>query len=467
MPTHFPSFDRLLECLAPQGGGAGLPLTSVRPAALDSVLAGLPSATAAFVRAAGFEAEAGRVLLLPGADGLSGALLGLGEDRSPWAHGGLATALPAGSVWELVEGDFDRDSAILGFCLGAYRFGALTSKQRPTALLAGAETSPALAIVRAIWLARDLINTPANHLGPAELADATLALGEHHGALTERIEGDALEAGYPALAAVGRGSTRAPVVAAFTWRGSTAGSDAKHISLCGKGVCFDTGGYDLKPAAAMLRMKKDMGGAALMLGLASAIMEQDLPLRLTVRIGCAENMVSGEAMRPLDVLRTRRGLTVEVGNTDAEGRLLLCDLMAEASDERPDLMLDAATLTGAARVALGPDIPAIFTPDDEIAALVSQSAIDAHDPVWRLPLHSEYDQWLSSPIADIANISSKPHAGAVIAALFLKRFVSPGVSWMHVDTYAWNDSTRAGRPEGGDAQSLRALLSAVTKLTLL
>ena len=469
MPASSVSFDRTVECLAPatsQGCGAALPLISVRPGGLDAVLAGLPTGTAAFARAAGFEAEAGRVMLLPGGDGMSGALLGLGNDRSPWAHGGLATALPAGSIWTLIDGDFDHDSAVLGFCLGAYRYGAMTSRQRPTALLAGAGDSPALAIVQAIYLARDLINTPANHLGPAELADATVALGARYGAVTHRIEGDALDSGYPALAAVGRGSTRAPVVASFTWRGGAAGADAKHISLCGKGVCFDTGGYDLKPSAAMLRMKKDMGGAALMLGLASAIMEQDLPLRLTVRIGCAENMVSGDAMRPLDVLQTRRGLTVEVGNTDAEGRLLLCDLMAEASDERPDLMLDAATLTGAARVALGPDIPAIFTPDDEIASLLARCAAAAHDPVWRLPLHADYDPWLSSPIADIANVSSKGHAGAVIAGLFLQRFVHSGVRWVHIDTYAWNDSSRAGRPEGGDAQGLRALLLVVAELTL-
>jgi len=456
-----------LDCLAPPESPGALPLISVRPDGLESVLAGMPPAVAAFVRAAGFAAEAGRLMLLPGEDGLGGALLGLGLDRSPWAHGGLATGLPAGSVWHLVEGDFDRDSAILGFCLGAYRYGAMSSAKRHTAKLAGADDSPALAIVRGIFLARDLINTPANHLGPAELADAAVRLGEGHGAVTERIEGGALEEGYPALAAVGRGSSRPPVVASFTWRGSTAGPEAMHVSLCGKGVCFDSGGYDLKPSAAMLRMKKDMGGAALMLGLASAIMEQDLPLRLSVRIGCAENMVSGNAMRPLDVLHTRRGLTVEVGNTDAEGRLLLCDLLAAASDEHPDLVIDAATLTGAARVALGPDIPAIFTPDDGIATLLAECAAEAHDPVWRLPLHSEYDGWLSSPVADIANVSSKPHAGAVLAALFLKRFVALGVRWLHIDTYAWNDSTRPGRPEGGDAQSLRTLLSALAKLTLL
>ncbi len=204
-----------------------------------------------------------------------------------------------------------------------------------------------------------------------------------------------------------------------------------------------------------------------MLALASAIMEQDLPLRLSVRIGCVENMVSGEAMRPLDVLTTRRGLTVEVGNTDAEGRLVLCDLMAEASDEHPDLMLDAATLTGAARVALGPDIPALFTPDDDLAADLARSASETYDPIWRLPLHADYDPWLSSPIADIGNVSSKPYAGAVIAALFLQRFIAPGVRWGHLDTFAWNDTTRPGRPEGGDAQSLRCLLLTVTKLTLI
>ncbi len=458
-----PSFDRELDCLASPQAGA-LTLTSVRPGALDAVLAGLPDDSAAFVRAAEFKAEPGQVALLPGPGGLAGALAGLGNDRSPWAHGGLPTALPPGSVWKLADGDFDRDSAILGFCLGAYRFGALTSKQRSSALLA-TDVSPSLAVARAIWLARDLINTPANLLGPSELADAVIALGERHGAATARVEGAALDAAYPAIAAVGRGSARRPVVASFTWQGSGAGRDAKHVSLCGKGVCFDTGGYDLKPSAGMLRMKKDMGGAALMLGLASAIMQHDLPLRLTVRIGCVENMVSGDAMRPLDVLSTRRGLTVEVGNTDAEGRLVLCDLMAEASDERPDLMLDAATLTGAARVALGPDLPALFTPDDALAADLGRCSSETYDPVWRLPLHADYDTWLSSPVADIANVSSKPYAGAVIAALFLQRFVAPGVRWAHLDTFAWNDATRAGRPEGGESQSLRCLLLTVTKLT--
>ena len=463
------NFGRDIDCLAatdPAIGSAPRPLTSLRPAGLEAALATLPPDTAAFLRATGFRAESGQLALLPGPGGLVGAWAGLGADRTLWAHGALATALPPGTAWHLEPGDFDPDAATLGFCLGAYRFDALTTRKRTTAMLAGAETSPALPIARAIWLARDLVNTPANRLGPAELAAVTEALATRHGATATLTTGPALDAAYPAIAAVGRGSARPPVVAAFTWKGSTAGADAKHVSLCGKGVCFDSGGYDLKPAAGMLRMKKDMGGAALMLGLASAIMALDLPLRLTVRIGCVENMISGDAMRPLDVITTRRGLTVEIGNTDAEGRLVLCDLLAEASDERPDLLLDAATLTGAARVALGPDIPALFTPNDSLASCLAQSGIDTADPLWRLPLHAPYDPWLASPIADFGNVSSKPYAGAVIAALFLQRFVEPGVIWAHLDTYAWNDATAPGRPEGGEAQALRSLLSSTRKLTL-
>ena len=459
------NFGREIDCLAAADRPV-LPLISVRPAGLDAALAGLPPETAAFLRATGFRAESGQLAMLPGPGGVVAAWAGLGTDRSPFAHGGLATALPPETAWHLEAGDFDRDAAILGFCLGAYRYEALTRRRRPIAMLSGAEGSPSLAVARAIWLARDLINTPANLLGPSELADATAALASRHGATASLIRGAALDEGYPAIAAVGRGSARPPVVAAFTWQGSAAGPDVKHVSLCGKGVCFDSGGYDLKPAAGMLRMKKDMGGAALMLGLASAIMALDLPVRLSVRIGCVENMISGDAMRPLDVLTTRRGLTVEVGNTDAEGRLVLCDLLAEASDESPDLLLDAATLTGAARVALGPDIPAMFTPDDLLAASLADDSAREGDPLWRLPLFAGYDPWLSSPIADFGNVTSKSYAGAIIAALFLQRFVAPGVQWAHLDTYAWNDASSPGRPEGGEAQALRALLANVGRLSL-
>ena len=277
----------------------------------------------------------------------------------------------------------------------------------------------------------------------------------------QRVEGAALDAAYPTVAAVGRGSDRPPVVASFTWRGSKAAADAPLVSLCGKGVVFDTGGYDLKPSAGMLRMKKDMGGAANVLGLARVIMEADLPIRLAVRIGCVENAVSGHAMRPLDVIRTRRGLSVEVGNTDAEGRLVLCDLLAEASDETPELLIDCATLTGAARVALGPDLPALFCNDAAWADRLLQAGTERHDPMWRLPLWDGYDSWLDSPVADLNNVSSKPMAGAVTAALYLRRFVAPGVKWAHFDMYAWNDANRPGRPEGGEAQAIQAVFRAI------
>ena len=463
-------FDRDLDCFAEAGAqGAALPVRSVRPDALDATLAALPSGQAAFARASGFAALPGQLTLLPGPDGLAGALLGLGDDRTPFAHGGLAAALPKGAVASLEPGDFDMDGAVLGFCLGAYRYAAHLGAPRAMAKLSttgGHEAARSAA--RATWLVRDLINTPANHLGPAELADATQALGASFGAEAQVVDGERLAAEYPAVAAVGRGSVRPPLVASFRWQGGGAGPDAPLVSLCGKGVCFDSGGYDLKPSAGMLRMKKDMGGAALMLGLARMVMQADLPVRLAVRIGCVENMVSGDAMRPLDVLRTRRGLSVEVGNTDAEGRLVLCDLLAEASDEHPALLLDAATLTGAARTALGPDLPALFAPHtaegDAVAEAVLAASRSCADPVWRLPLWPGYDGWLSSPVADLNNVSSKPMAGAITAALFLQRFIAPGTPWAHLDTYAWNDQTRPGRPEGGEALGLRALFSAVGTL---
>ena len=447
--------DRPLDCLAPADAPA-LPLRAVRPAGLDAFLAA--SEASGFLRASGFAGAAGQLALLPGSDGIAGAVLGLGEDLSPFAFGGLALSLPEGTAWRLEPGDYDPGAAALGFCLGAYQQAAhRTPKRRPALLQPPGGVEAALREAAATWMVRDLVNAPANLLGPAELAEATRSLGERHGAAARLVAGAALAEAYPALAAVGAGSDRAPAVAAFTWAGSGAGPDAPLVSLCGKGVCFDSGGLDLKPSAAMLRMKKDMGGAALMLGLARLVMEADLPVRLAVRIGCVENMVSGRAMRPLDVLRTRRGLTVEVGNTDAEGRLVLCDLLAEAADEGPDLLLDAATLTGAARVALGPDLPALFTPDDALAAAILAAGQACHDPVWRLPLWAGYDPWLASVTADLNTVSSRPFGGAIVAALFLQRFVPPGIRWAHLDTYTWNDQSRPGRPEGGESLGLRVL----------
>ena len=457
--------DRTLDCVTENANGAR-PLYPVRPAGLAEFLNGLPPRQARFLKDLGFRAAIGELAYLPAEDGIHGAVLGLGSDDSPYAFGSLATRLPEGSTWTLVAGDYDPSAATLGFCLGAYRYDTFKRPPRLGAILVlppgqSGGVPDSLSQAAATWMVRDLINTPANILGPAELAGHAAELGRRHGADVAVVEGQALEEGYPAIATVGRGSARPPAVAILRWRGSRAHDESPLVSLCGKGVCFDTGGYDLKPSAGMLRMKKDMGGAATVLGLARLIMEADLPVRLVTRVGCVENSVSGSAMRPSDVIRTRSGQTVEVGNTDAEGRLVLCDLLTDASDEAPAILIDCATLTGAARVALGPDLPAMFSNDDRWAHSLLQCGTAAHDPVWRLPLWAGYDDWLKSNVADMNNVSSKPLAGAIIGALFLQRFVGREIPWIHLDLYAWNDSTVPGRPEGGEAQALRALFAAI------
>jgi leucyl aminopeptidase len=455
--------EQTLDCLI-DAAGATRPLHAVRPSGLATFLDSLPQAQGRFLRQLDFTAAAQELLFLPGEDGVVGAVLGLGDDNSPAAFGNLALRLPEGMPWRLQPGDYDPGFATLGFCLGAYRYTTLkTAKRGPARLLAPAGQEPCRSAASATWMVRDLVNTPANLLGPVELADFAISLGERYGAVTGIIAGDALDEAYPTVAAVGRGSARPARVATFRWSGSNAHAGAPLISLCGKGVCFDTGGYDLKPSSGMLRMKKDMGGAATVLGLARMIMEADLPIRLVVRTGCVENSISGTAMRPLDVIRTRNGMTVEVGNTDAEGRLVLCDLLAEACEESPSLLVDCATLTGAARVALGPDLPAMFCNDDGWADTLLRNGLAQHDPLWRLPLWAPYDRWLDSTVADINNVASKPHAGAVTAALFLQRFVTPRVAWAHFDLYAWNDQTSPGHPEGGEAYAMRAIFASVTQ----
>ena len=462
--------EQTLDCVVDSDDDArpqdARPLYPVRPPELANLLDRLPSPQAGYLRDLGFTGKSGEVQFLPGPDGVAGAVCGLGDNRSPFVFGHLARLLPEASTWRLEPGDYDTGSATLGFCLGAYRYTAFKSPDRASARLvvpaAHAEAQrEALSQARAIGMARDLINTPANMLGPVELADFALALGRRYGAETKLIEGDALDRDYPTVAAVGAGSARPPRVAIFRWRGSAAHDDSRLVSLCGKGVCFDTGGLDLKPPNGMLHMKKDMGGAANVLALARLIMEADLPVRLVVRIGCVENSVSGTAMRPRDVIRTRSGLTVEIGNTDAEGRLVLCDLLFDAAAEQPGLLIDCATLTGAARVALGPDLPAMFCNDDAWAEKVLRAGGKCHDPVWRMPLWSGYQGWLDSSVADINNISAKPFAGAIVAALFLQRFVSSDVPWLHLDLYAWNEQAQPGRPEGGEAQAVRALFMAL------
>ena len=450
---------------------AALPLYAVSPADLAALRESLPEMARRYLDATDFSAKAQQLVLLPGAAGLSGAVLGLGDsvsaaaippDTPPWAFGDLAFRLPEGTVWRLVPGGYDPGRAVLGFALGAYRFAAFKPPSRPPArLVPPAGTESARAAAEAVIMARDLVNMPANHLGPAELADAVSALGKGFGASVEIVADDALDAGYPALAAVGRGAARAPRVAILRWAGSGAGPDAKLIALCGKGVCFDSGGYDLKPSAAMLRMKKDMGGAAVVMAAARMIMAADPPVRLVLRVGCVENSVSGQAMRPLDVLATRKGLTVEIGNTDAEGRLVLADLLAASCEETPSLIIDCATLTGAARAALGPDLPALFSNDQTWAERLIDAGKTCCDPLWQLPLWADYGIWLGSPVADLNNIAGNTHGGAVVAALFLERFIATGVPWVHIDLYAWNDATRPGRPEGGEAQAARAIATAV------
>ncbi len=455
------------DCLT-DDAAAALPLHAVAPAGLDALLARLTPAQAGFLTASGFTAKAQELRLLPGESGLAGAVLGLGADTSeaasPYAFGAAPFALPAGTAWR-IEGAPDESAAVLGWCLGAYRYRAPKREPgRRAALLAPPPGSESAIIqARAIWRARDLVNRPANDLGPAELAAAVGAMALAHGARFEMIEGAALAEGFPAVQAVGQGAARArtPRVAVLRWEGAAEGP---LVALCGKGVCFDTGGLDLKPSAGMLRMKKDMGGAAAVMAVAEMLMATRAPIRLLLLVGAVENAVSATSFRPLDVIRTRKGLTVEIGNTDAEGRLVLADLLAFAAEHEPALIVDCATLTGAARVALGPDLPAVFSHDDASVETLLRSGVATHDRLWRLPLQKNYISWLDSAAADINNVATKPMAGAIVAALFLHHFVPEGTRWWHIDLYAWNDQTRPGRPEGGEAQASRAIAHAVAAL---
>jgi leucyl aminopeptidase len=402
-------------------------------------------------------------MLLPDENGLAGAAIGVGKEVSPWHFGSAAWALPAGSRWHLAGSLPDPADAVLGWYLGAYRWLHHKQQERaPAELVIPAGAENAVMMAEAICSARNLINMPAAELGPQQLAEAAAGLAERHGGRADIITGGALSEGFPCIAAVGAGSPRAPHLAVLRWEGAAEGP---LIALCGKGVCFDTGGLDLKPSAAMLRMKKDMGGAAVMLAVAEMVMRARLPIRLLLLIGAVENAISGHAMRPMDVLPTRKGLRVEIGNTDAEGRLVLCDLLQFATEHKPAMILDAATLTGAARVALGPDLPALFSNDDALADRLLRAGQAVQDPLWRLPLYDGYDTWLDSPFADLSNVSQKPMAGAVTAALFLRRFIPEGQAWAHLDVYAWNDGTRPGRPEGGETQSARAIFTMLRHLS--
>ncbi len=424
---------------------------------VDDSLAGLPEAAHAWARANGFRGQRGRLLPLPAADGsLAGYGFGIGpeEGRSPLVFGLAAAALEPGQ-YHLSSVPGDPTLAALGFVLGAYRFDRYLPK-KPRAVLElplGADAAELARLSDATILARDLINTPTSDLGPVALEAAVRAVATRYGASATSIVGDDLLArNFPMIHAVGRAAAEAPRLVDFTW----GRADAPRVTLVGKGVTFDTGGLDIKPSSSMLLMKKDMGGSANILGLAAALMDRKLDIRLRVLIPIVENAISASAFRPGDVLTSRKGISVEIGNTDAEGRLILADALALADEEAPEVMIDMATLTGAARTALGPELPPLYATDDHLAAGLIDSGLAVDDPLWRMPLHRPYASMISSKIADINNAGASGFAGSITAALFLSRFVEQSRSWAHLDIFAWAPEARAGRPFGGTDQGLRA-----------
>jgi leucyl aminopeptidase len=441
---------------------AALPIWFVTAATLPKVVAKLDKRARAYVRSAGFEPRPGRHLILPSAGGIGGVLFGLENNKNghnAFLPGLLPGLLPSGT-FRFANAPHDTRLAALAFALGAYRFARYRkAKKRDDVRLVlpdGVDGDELSRIAEGMTLARDLINTPANDMGPADLETAANALAKQHGAKFRSIVGEALrKQNFPLIHAVGRAAdrSRAPRLIELRW----GKSDNPKVTLVGKGVCFDTGGLDLKPESAMLIMKKDMGGAATVLALAHMIMSAGLRVALRVLIPAVENSVAGDAFRPLDVYPSRKGLNVEIGNTDAEGRLILADALALADEETPELLIDMGTLTGAARVALGPELPPYYTDDDKLAADVARHAAAENDPLWRLPLWQRYDQNIDSKIADVNNVAAGGMAGSIICALFLKRFVSKARSWLHFDIYAWTPSAKPGRPEGGECQAARAL----------
>lgn len=423
-----------------------------------------PAATQKWLESSGFKAEAGKYALLPSADGSLAQVLAVVADAPDmWSLAHLPAVLPKGAYKP--EGDIKtlQDMA-LGWQLATYRFDAFKKeKAKDYATLVLPKTCDVAAVeamAEGIFLARNLINRPANDLTPYALADAAAELAKKHGAKYTAIkDGDLLKQNYPLIHAVGRASENRPCLVDMRW------GNAKHpkVTLVGKGICFDSGGLDIKPSSGMLLMKKDMGGAANVLALAQAIMAAKLPVNLRVLIAAAENSIAGNAFRPKDVIKSRKGLNIEIGNTDAEGRLVLCDALAEADSETPELLLDFATLTGAARVALGTDIPAFFCNNESLATEIAKASEKTGDPLWRLPLWKGYREQLDSDVADLDNAPGGGFGGAITAALYLNEFVENSKSWAHVDLMAWNTRSRAGRPVGGEAMGVRAIFYLLQK----
>ncbi|OOG27664.1 leucyl aminopeptidase [Thioalkalivibrio denitrificans] len=456
------------ECFVRDPGDQATALIPVTSDTLSRWLEGQPQRVRAWVEATGFKAKSHSVCSIPDEQGqVQSVLVGVDEDQAVvWTLAGAARKLTSG-VYRL---DTDRDAAwrtqaSVGWGLGAYRFDRYKPSDKPQPALYLPDDVDADEIMRqvdATALVRDLVNTPAQDMMPEHLAEAARMLADAYDAEFGTVEGDALlDERYPCIHAVGRASQHTPRKVELTW------GSRKHpvVTLVGKGVCFDSGGLDIKPAGGMRHMKKDMGGAAHALGLAQLIMSAKLPVRLRVLIGAVENAISGDAFRPGDVLASRKGLSIEIENTDAEGRLVLCDLLTAACEgkKKPAVLVDFATLTGAARVAVGTEIAACFTDDDALFGELQESAVESGDPVWRLPLHAPYRSGLDSQIADIANCGSSSYGGAITAALFLKEFVEPDVPWIHFDIMAWNTRTRPGRPKGGEAMGMRAMFEVIRK----
>src|SRR4051812_10695918 len=448
----------LSDLLRPDKGQPAASLHLVDKDGFAAWLAAQPGRIRQAVEAQGFKGEGFQLAILPGERDQWSALLGVANvaELSPWCLAKAAESLPEGIYRVAGRGP---GPAVLGWLLGQYRFGRYRQDKDavgPRILVTDepARIDEAMLLAEATFLVRDLVNTPAGDLGPAELEAAAAELAREAGAKLAVTTGAALTEGYPMIAAVGRAAAagREPRLIELEY------GDQRHprIAIIGKGVCFDSGGLDIKPSSGMRLMKKDMGGAAHALALARLIARTRLPVRLHLLIPAVENSVSGAAFRPGDILRSRKGLSVEIGNTDAEGRLILGDALAKAAEAAPELILDFATLTGAARVALGPDLPALFANDDKLAAALLDGGTATGDPVWRMPLWGEYDEMFASDIADFANASDGGFAGAVTAALFLRKFVPEGTPWAHFDTFAWRASSRPGRPKGGDALGLRA-----------
>jgi leucyl aminopeptidase len=441
-------------------GGASVPVWFVTSDNWSAVRAQLGAAAQRFAESAKFEPKVGKSLLLPGDNGaLSGVIFAIepanSANKDRFLPGRLPTLLPAGT-YRFANAPHDARLAALAFALGAYKFTRYRKAEDNGAKLQvpdGVDGADLSRMAEGVALARDLINTPANDMGPAELEQAARDLAEKHGAKVGSVVGDDLtKENFPLIHAVGRAAARAPRLIDLTW------GDAGHpkITLIGKGVCFDTGGLDIKPDSGMLIMKKDMGGAANVLAAAHMVMDAKLKVRLRVLIPAVENAISGDAFRPLDIYRSRKGITVEIGNTDAEGRLVLADALALADEENPELIVDMATLTGAARVALGPELPPLYTHDDQLAAEFARHAEAERDSMWRMPLWRPYESLLDSKTADINNVGG-PQAGSITAALFLSRFVTATKSWAHFDIYAWTPSAKPARPDGGECQVARAL----------